>query len=313
MLRLVTTLLVLTSLTVAACRSSGGGDPDGREDELRETVPAAYTAIFAGGAVEAYGYASSDFKEKCSLEDFTGVIAFVKVFLGDLEEDDIEVEVTDVRFEDDRAYVTATGSIQGEDFSPDEDDDEFSDYWVYEDGEWKWGTDDEDPCDSNFTTDGDDEDEETPVTGPGSSRDEALPLGESIDVESIRYTVIEADLDAAAQLETLSDFPSTPEPGRRVVLARVRAEHIGEESDDSIEVYESDFSITGSNNVLYSSFDEGVSCGFVEDTLSGEMFAGGELEGYVCFQVPEDETELLLVIEPSLSFDNEGRRFLALE
>jgi hypothetical protein len=234
------------------------------------------------------------------------------VFLGDLDEDEVEVEVTNIRFEDDRAFVTATGTIQGEEIDS-EGDDEFSDYWVYEDGEWKWGTDEDDPCDSSFSTDTDDDDDKPAATGPGSSRDEPLPLGDSIEVESLRYTVLEADLDAADQLEMLSEFPSTPEAGRRVVLARVRVEHVGDSGDDSIEVYESDFSITGSNNVLYDSFDEGVSCGFVDGTLSGEMFPGGELEGYVCFQVPEDETDLLLVVEPSLSFNNEGRRFLALE
>ena len=313
MFRWLTACLVFLTLALVACSDGGGSDdPADREDELREAVPAAYKAIFAGGAIEAYGYASEDFKEKCSLDDFMGVIALVKVFLGDLDEDEVEVAVTDVRFEDDRAYVTATGTIQGEEIDS-EGDDEFSDYWVYEDGEWKWGTDEDDPCDSSFSSDGEDDDDATPVTGPGSSRDEALPLGDSIEVESLRYTVIEADLDAAEQLETLSDFPSTPEPGRRVVLARVQVEHVGESQDDSIEVYESDFSITGSNNVLYDSFDDGVSCGFLDDSLSGEMFPGGELEGYVCFQVPEDETDLLLVVEPSLSFDGEGRRFLALE
>lgn len=312
MLRWLTVVLALSTIVFVACSSSASDDPADREDELRETVPAAYKAIFAGGAVEAYGYASDEFKEKCSLSDFTGVTALVKVFLGDLDEDDVDVEVTDVRFEDDRAYVTASGSIEGEDFEPDEGDDEFSDYWVYEDGGWKWGTDDDDPCDSSFSTDGGDEDA-TPATGPGSSREEAAPLGESVDVGSLRYTVLEADLDAAEQIESLSDFPATPAAGRTVVLARVKVEHIGEDGDDSIEVYESDVKITGSNNVLYDSFDEGVSCGFLDDTLSGEMFPGGQLEGYVCFQVPEDETDLLLVAEPSFSFDDGGRRFFALE
>jgi hypothetical protein len=312
MFRWLTACLALLTLVVTACSSGGSDDPADREDELRETVPAAYKAIFAGGAVEAYGYASEDFKEKCSLEDFTGVIALVKLFLGDLEEDDVEVEVTDIRFEEDRAYVTATGSIQGEEFEPDEGDDEFSDHWVYEGGEWKWGTDDEDPCDSSFSTDTDDDDNDEPAaTGPGSSRDEPVPLGDSIDVESLRYTIQNVNLDA--NLETVSEFPSTPAAGRRVVLARILAEHIGEDGDESVQVYESDFSLTGSNNVLYDSFDDETSCGFLDESLGGEMFPGGEVDGYVCFQVPEDETDLLLVVEPSFSFNDEGRRFLALE
>lgn len=291
--------------------SSDDGDLSKHEEELRETVPVAYKAIFASGAVEAYKYASDDFKEKCSLSDFAGIIGFVRVFLGDVNEEDITVEVTDVTYDDDRAFVTVKGSIMGEDFSPDQGDDEFSDFWVYEGGEWKWGTDEEEPCDSSF--DGGSVDNATPASGPGSSRDEAAAIGESIEVGDLRITVLEADTDAASRLETLSEFPSTPVPGRRVVLIRLEVEHIGSDRDETIQVYESDYKITGSANVIYDSFGDDTSCGFLEDSLQGEMFPGGSLEGNICFQVPENETDLLLVSEPSFSFDDEGRRFFVLE
>jgi hypothetical protein len=292
--------------------SNDSGDLADHEDKLRETVPAAYKAIFAGGAVQAYKYASDDFKDKCSLADFTGIVAIVKVFLGDIEEEDIDVEVTDVTFDDDRAFVTVTGAIMGEDFSPDEGDDEFSDFWVYEDGEWKWGTDDEDPCDSNFDL-GDGDEDATPASGPGSSRAEPAALGETVDAGKLRVSVIDADTDAASRLETLSEFPSTPIPGRRVVLARVLVEYISDDTDETIQVYESDFKITGSGNVVYDTFGDDTSCGFLEDTLQGEMFPGGSLEGNVCFQVPETETDLLLIAQPSFSFSDNGRRYFALE
>jgi hypothetical protein len=43
------------------------------------------------------------------------------------------------------------------------------------------------------------------------------------------------------------------------------------------------------------------------------MFPGGELEGFACFQVPEDDTGLILIVQPFASFDDEDRRFIALE
>ncbi len=296
--------------------TSSGDDSDlsKHEDELRETVPAAFTAIFAGGGADAYKYASDDFKDKCSLSDFLGVIALVKIFIGDLQEEDVAIEVTDIRYEDGKAFVTATGKIKSEDLGLDSEDggDSFSDYWVYEDGEWKWGTDEENPCDSSFGSDS--SDDSTPASGPGSSRTEPADLGDAVDIGDLRVTLMSADVDAADQLETLSDFPSTPEPGKRIVLVRVKVEHIGTEPDETIQVYESDYKITGSKNVLYSSYDEGVSCGFIDDTLQGEMFPGGVIEGYVCFQVPSEETGLLLMGEPSYGFgSSNSRRFFALE
>lgn len=303
--------------TKAPSSSGDDGDLSKHEDALRETVPAAYKAIFAGGGVDAYKYASDDFKDKCKLDEFIGVIAIIKVFLGDLKEEDIEVEVTDIRYEDGKAYVDVTGKIQGEELSTSDEGDSFSDYWLYEDGDWKWGTDDDNPCDSSFDSDGSSSsDDATPASGPGSSRTQPAPLGEAVETGDLRITILTADIDAAGRLERLSDFPATPEAGKRIVLARVQVEHIGTKADETIQVYESDYKITGSNNVLYSSFDDGVSCGFIDDSLKGEMFPGGTIEGYVCFQVPSSETDLLLVGEPSSSFSfgsSNSRRFFALE
>ncbi|HLB24472.1 MAG TPA: DUF4352 domain-containing protein [Dehalococcoidia bacterium] len=290
--------------------STGGGDLEEHEDELRETAVDAYKAIFGEGALDAYKFASADFKEKCSLDDFISIIAFVKIFLGNIDAEDIDVEVTGVRYEDGKAFVEIAGTIKGEELTAGDESDDFSDYWIYEDGQWKWGTDDDDPCDTSINAGGDDA---TPATGPGSSRAEPAPLGEPVDAGDLRVTVLTADLDAADQLADLGDFPSTPVPGRRTVLARVMVEHIGEDPDETVQVYESDFKITGSKNIIYDSFSDDTSCGFLEEALQGEMFPGGQLEGYVCFQVPEDETDLLLIAEPSFSFGDEGRRFFALE
>ncbi len=288
-------------------RTPDSGDISEHEDELRETFPKAAKAIFAGGGVDAYGYASQAFKDACPLSDFIGLMALVKAFLGDLDEDDIDVTIDSIRFEDGKAFVTSRGSIKGETFDEGGSGD-LGDFWVYEDGAWKWSTDDETPCDTEFSTNDDDA---TPATGPGSSRAEPAELGDSVETGSLRITVLDADLDAGARLAGLSDFPSTPKAGTRAILVRVRAEHIGTDVDETVEVSESDFKVTGSANVLYDTFDQ--SCGFLEDNLSGEMFPGGSIEGYVCVQVPAGERDLLLVADPGFGFDADERRFLALE
>lgn len=315
--RLILAALSCLALMLVAC--SGGGDksddPANREADLRETVPAAFKAIFAGDTAEAYGYFTEDFQDQCSLEDFTAVMAIARVFLGDLDEDDIDISVKDVRFEGEKAFVTMEGSINGEKIDL-ESESAGAEYWVLEDGEWKFGTTDEGSCEDELDFgdgEGETDDDATPVTGPGSSRSEPAEIGEAVDIDNLRITVIEADTDAYARLDELSEFDSTPTPGRRVVLARVRVEHIGEDAgDETVQVYESDFKVTGSSNVVFDGFEQDASCGFYDDTISGEIFSGGVVEGWFCIQVPEDETDLLLIASPGFSFDD-NKRFFELE
>lgn len=291
-------------------KASGGSDASdlrAHEDALRETAPAAVKAIFASGGVEAYSYVSQDFKDKCSLSDFLGVIALAKLFLGEIDEADIDIEITDIRYEDDRAYVTMTATLAGEQLDDDDDSGGLGDYWVYEDGAWKWGTDDEDPCSTDFSSD----DDATPATGPGTSRGEPADPGAPVESGGVRVRVVNIDLDAADRLDEISDFPETPEAGMRVVLLSVRAEHAGGDGDETVRVSESNFKLTGSGNVLYDTFDHG--CGFVDGGIDAEMFAGGSTEGLVCFTVPSNESNLILVFEPTFSFDGGERRYLALD
>jgi hypothetical protein len=304
--------LSLLALSLGACSSGGdkNANPVDREDDLRETVPAAFKAIFGGDSAEAYGYFTSDFREQCSLEDFAAVMAIASVFFGDLDPDDIDITVTAVRFEGEKAFVTAEGSIKGEDIDLSSED-SGDEYWVLEDGEWKFGTTVDGDCEGELGGIDDDADA-TPATGPGSSRNEPAAVGDPVDVNDFRITLLEADTDAETELEDLSEFERTPTPGRRVVLARIRVEHIGDaDKDETIQVFESDFKVTGSSNVIHDSFDQGSSCGFYEDTISGEMFPGGTIEGWFCIQVPDNETNLLLIAEPGFGF-SANRRYFAL-
>lgn len=316
---------VMLPLLLAACGDDGGdpeptaaGDgtrqatresrPGDREEQLRDDVESALTAVFATGAADAYGYASESFREKCPLGDFTATVGILRLLLGTLDEDRVDVEVTDVRFEDDRAYATMRVLIDGEEFG--EADEGVGDYWVYEDGGWKFATDEDEPC-GDFSSSGDAGDA-TPASGPGSSRSQPAPLGSTVTVGDMRVTVVAANLNA--DLAAVSEFEPTPVAGRRAVLVRVRVEHAGEaSSDETVEVSESMFSVTGSGNVVYDGFSEDESCGFLADGIDAELFAGGSAEGDVCFQVPEDETRLLLIVEPAFSFGDADRRFLALE
>jgi hypothetical protein len=143
------------------------------------------------------------------------------------------------------------------------------------------------------------------------SRQEAVAPGETVRSGDLEAVVVDVDLDAADAVLAMSDFPEPPAAGNRFVLITVRVRHAGE-GDETLRASSGDFKITGSKNTLYDGFNEH-SCGFIDGELSEELFAGGEAEGLVCFQVPSDETSLILVLNPFFSFEDGDRRFMALE
>jgi hypothetical protein len=300
----------LLAAVCVACDSDSDAGSASREEELRDTIDAAFTSFQDGEVDEFYDYFSEDFHDRCSRADFRRVMALASVFISEIE--DVTLEVEDVEFEDDE-HATANIFIEGGDetFSTNEDDDGFLDTWVLEDGEWKTDIDEPDPCDLSFDGDEDDDEETPEATGPGTSRQDAVEIGETVRSGDLEVTVTTVNLDAEEEVLAMSEFNDPARAGHRFVLVDLRVRHAGEGSD-TISVSSSDFKLTGSANVVYDSFGDG-SCGFFDGDIQGEMFAGGELEGFACFQVPEDESDLILVVQPFASFDDEDRRFIALE
>jgi hypothetical protein len=310
-------IIALCAIAIALSACSGDGDSSGNgdgggssedlaryESDLRDAVPVVFKELIAGEPSDAYGYLAGDFKEKCSLTEWTGVFGLLRIFTGTIDADDVDVRITGIRYERDRAFVDTDISVSDEPYFDDEDS-EFEQYWIREDGEWRMMTDDPEPCDGGFAPSPD----ATPASGPGSSRGEAAPLGDNVRAGDLEIRVLNVDDDA--DLSAISEFETTPVAGKRAVLVRIEATHAGGGGDESINVSESDFKLTGSNNVLYDTFEDG--CGFIEDDLDGEMFPGGRVEGYVCFQAPDTEDGLILVYTPGFGFDDDARRFFRLE
>ncbi|MEX0750156.1 MAG: DUF4352 domain-containing protein [Dehalococcoidia bacterium] len=325
-MRLVVLATVL-ALTFTACLGDGGSDGgvvvndraelERRDADLRRTFEDAIETFLDGDVEGFYEHFSSDFQSRCERNDFRAILAFATVFIGDLSDRDATVDITDVRFEDDRAFVQAKIDVEGTEFDDAEGEGSFSDFWVLEDGEWKADTDEEDPCDlgdglfgeATITAGTDDDDDDAP-SGPGRSRGEAVAIGESVITNDLQLTVLNVNPDAAAEVIAEDDFVAPPSAGNRYVLIRLRAEHAGE-GEETRSVSGSDFSLTGSRDLVYDNFEHG--CGFYSGEINGEMFPGGSLEGAVCFEVPADETNLILIAAPFFSFDDGDKRFLALE
>jgi hypothetical protein len=101
---------------------------------------------------------------------------------------------------------------------------------------------------------------------PGGTRATAVSLGSSVVVEETwKVTVLSVNKDAADVVEANSSFFEEPAADERVVLIKVRVENVSKD-DDAQSIAEYEFSMTGSRNELYSSFDEEHSCGFLDDS-----------------------------------------------
>ena len=328
MKRALAATLALTAFLALACDSGGSDDAgSGSEDDLRATYEEAVTAFIDADFDAFYGHFSDDFQERCDKQDFDRIMAIAMVFLGDAL-DEAEFDIEEVRIDDDgRGYVTA--SVTGPEGLAGDSEGDLTDFWVYEDGAWKADTNDQEPCDidGDFNGDidngdidtgdidtGDDDEEEhaTPeATGPGTSRAEAVPLGESVSAGDLEVTVVSFNPNAEAT-DLGPGVSEPPAAGRKYVLVTVRVRHAGE-GEETVDVSSSDYKLTGSNNVVYDGFDDLTSCGFVESELRAELFPGGEAEGQICFEVPEDETDLILIVQPFFSFEDEDRRYLRLD
>jgi hypothetical protein len=326
-MRLATVILLSLATVVVACGGGGGGakgtatpaittgraELQKHEADLRAAAKESIQAFIAGDSDAFYASFSSDFQARCPKKDFDKIIALASVFLGDLSKRNATIDVTDVSFQEDRATAKVKVDL-GDGASMGDSEGELSDFWVLEDGTWKADTEEAKPCDLGNGVFGDmtPTADETPATGPGASRASAVALGESVVTRDLQVTVLEADLDATARLAARDSTTETAAPGNRYVLIRVRAENVGS-GEGTVSVSSLDFKLTGSRNVLYDGFDDKTSCGYIDDEIRGELFAGGTTEGYVCFQAPSDETGLILAVSPSLSFGDNDRRYLALE
>ena len=96
-----------------------------------------------------------------------------------------------------------------------------------------------------------------------------------------------------AQPFLLESFPDNPPPpsGYRYYLINLRIFNLT--NTESIRVSDDDFSLHGTASSPSTPMLG--SCGSIPEPLEGEIPKGGQVEGMICFQVPVDEDELVLV------------------
>ena len=152
----------------------------------------------------------------------------------------------------------------------------------------------------------------TPISTP-------LPLGASLDnphdagdvlVGSNGLQVQVVGVMQDAQPFLLQNFPDNPAPppGYRYYMVALRIFNLT--GAESVNVSHTHFHLVGSSRSDYNPVIH--SCGSIPDQLEGEISKGGQLEGKVCFQVPVDEDDLVLIYADPGSTSDE-RRYLSLD
>ena len=117
------------------------------EELLKEAVTGWALAIIKGKAALAYIYYSADYQSQCPFDDFAADVFLAQTFLfGDIADREVGYDVTEIKVEDDRYYVSGTFTIDGRPLSLFEDEDTISFYWEWIDGKWWRSTDEANPC-----------------------------------------------------------------------------------------------------------------------------------------------------------------------
>jgi hypothetical protein len=148
------------------------------------------------------------------------------------------------------------------------------------------------------------------ATSVGLSRQDPAPIGETVTTDEFEITltdVMRGD-EVYNMLLEVNQFNDPPGEGMTYLSALIHARRIGT-ADRAVEIYDFNFDSTGNSNILY----ELPSVVEPDDGLDAYLFPGGETEGLVIVEVPEDETDLMLVFEPLFEFDDENLRFLAID
>lgn len=151
----------------------------------------------------------------------------------------------------------------------------------------------------------------TPTPPPvGIGRSNPFGVGELVTAPNWDVQVLEVirGEDAWALITQANQFNDPPSEGNEYILVRISATSTYAD-DEAHRISDSDFKLTGNRLVRYRP----ASVVSPEPELDAELFAGGQAEGWAVFEVGQEESELMLIVDELFSFDDDRFRYIALE
>ena len=156
-----------------------------------------------------------------------------------------------------------------------------------------------------------------PAPPPGLTLDNPVSASEVLlGADGTEIRVLGIVVDARMQVAEENRFNDPPEEGMRFYMVRLEVAYPSAASG-SVTAMWSAFSLIGNNRVIYTGEFQSP-CGIIPDPLGGlafyegqEIYAGGRVEGNVCFAIPQGEGDLILIHQPD--HDEGSRRFFSLD
>ncbi len=129
-----------------------------------------------------------------------------------------------------------------------------------------------------------------PNPAPSSAGSDNLTWnGLQIEIANINY-------DAWLLIKVQNQNNDPPLDGMTMLMITARVTNVEGDPAEPARLDASDFQLIGDRNTVYKTFQ--VSCGVVPDKLDGVVAVGDSLDGNICFQISEDETDFQLIYEP---------------
>lgn len=152
-----------------------------------------------------------------------------------------------------------------------------------------------------------------PTIAPmGYSRSNPFPGTEVVSVPNWDVQVLETKrgVDAWNDIQAANPYNEPVPEGMEYLMVKIHVKCTYDDSDEhSISGY--DFDVTGDKAILYKTSMASVVK--PEPALDATLFSGGETEGWSAYLVTQGEGNLLLVFDETWSFDENSKRYIALD
>jgi hypothetical protein len=285
--------LLVGGLALVACTSGDGGGQPQTEQGVVQAVEQAQRGALRGNAGAVLNALSEECRSQIDEAEVRFAVqlapGFLESLLDGVDVDDLDVETTVVDYEGETASVEVSfvgpggDAIESLGVGSDQID------MVYENGKWV-----DAGCD--FLDESEIETEEVEATlaelGYAGTRDDPVPAGVAVPVgDGYVLAVDSLTPDAFDALSAEIEFLPEPEVGDQYVLLGATVGYEGAEEPQSVAGV--DVQAVGPNSIGIDSYG----CGGFSSRLGGstELFVGGVVDGELCFAVPNDQVDDLLI------------------